>query len=514
MSMHRVYLYLAVVLLLFPLATTFWKVQQQPDPVRSMMPKHIYQVSYVFDLFNLPEEAFVKAYIPQSNERQIIDAHPKSYPSISSYLDKTDSGVTANWLIHNRPDAVIKYDFEVETKSIEFTMPKEMPFEEYYPDSLTPHLQPTTYIQSDHDSIVEVANSLKGPDLAATLKANYTLVNRFTSSNMNALTDAVTTLKRQRGSCNGKSRLFVALCRAQGIPARVVGGIILANEEKRTSHLWTEVYYKGHWIPFDPLNGHFAVLPAHYLELYKGDEFLITHTKGVGFDYQFVIKQWYQSRATAANHQAQLWPLLTTAGIPLGLLRGILLLPLAALIIAIFKNVVGLKTFGIFLPALIALALVKVDLSLGLGAFAVVIIVVSLLHLPLERLGLLHTPKLVIMLTCVVITLLALSTLGIQEHWETLTATLFLPVVVLAITAERFAKTLVEDNLEDAVKMLGSTFFIAFLCYPLFKLDLLVGLFLTYPELYLVIVGIMIFLGRWIGFRVMEYQRFQFVLKA
>ena len=157
---------------------------------------------------------------------------------------------------------------------------------------------------------------------------------------------------------------------------------------------------------------------------------------------------------------------------------------------------------------MIGLALVKVNLGWGLLAFAAVIFVVSLLHFPLEKLGLLHTPKLVFMLTAVVLTLLGLSILGVKNNWLSLTTAMFLPVIILAITAERFAKILVEDNLEDALKMLGSTFLIAFLCYPIFSADLLLGIFLTYPEFYLSILGLMILLGRWIGFRVMEYFRF------
>ena len=98
--------------------------------------------------------------------------------------------------------------------------------------------------------------------------------------------------------------------------------------------------------------------------------------------------------------------------------------------------------------------------------------------------------------------------LGIQQNWQILTTSMFLPVIVLSITAERFAKTLVEENLVDALKMLGFTFLLAFICYPMFQANLLMGLVLTYPEIYLIVLGIMILLGRWIGLRVLEYNRF------
>ncbi len=512
MSTQRIYFYIAMVLLTIPLVSATIKYKSQKGSLNDVLPKNVYQVSYEFDLFNLPKEAFVKAYLPQSNDRQTIRSFSNFQDSTKFITTKNQDGLQAKWIFRNESDAVFNYEFEVESKSIEFSLSERMPFEDHSSDSLAKYLSATEIIQSEHDSIVSMARKLKSYNVFYSLKANFDFVSQITNSGTSALTDAETTLRRRRGSCNGKSRLFVALCRAQGIPARVVGGIILENEEKRTSHLWAEVFYQNHWIPFDVLNQHFAKLPANFLEIYQGDHFLITHTKDIGFDYQFKVQKKYQTATVQASNHTQLWTLVTTAGIPMGLLRGILLLPLAALIIAIFKNVVGLKTFGIFLPALIALALVKTHLGLGLMSFATVILVVSLLHLPLEKLGLLYTPKLVIMMTCVVLTLIGISILGLKNNWITLTSAMFLPVIVLSITAERFAKTLMEENLKDAFKMLGSTFFIAFLCYPIFNADLLIGIFLTYPELYFSILGIMILLGRWIGFRILEYKRFQLIM--
>ena len=304
------------------------------------------------------------------------------------------------------------------------------------------------------------------------------------------------------------SRLFVALCRAQGIPARVTGGIILEQSEKRTSHLWAEVYYRGNWIPFDVLNGHFASLPANYLELYHGDEFLITHTPNIGFDYQFVINKKYHTLHANSDRVPMLWSLLDHQSVSIDLLRTILLLPVAALLIALLKNVIGLKTFGVFLPALIALSLVDTNIYWTIGAFATILLVISGLHYSLNRLGLLHTPKLVIMLLAVILTLLMLGQLGYRMEWDNWPSIFMLPLVIMAIAAERFAKVLTEDNFIEAIKMLGSTLLVSLLCYPVFSSELLIGVLLTFPELYLSMIGLLLLLGRWIGLRIMEHFRF------
>ena len=420
----------------------------------------------------------------------------------------TPVGKVGEWTSRAQKEAVFQWSVTLESKKIVYNLSENMGFETNFTEALTPYLQASEHIQSTAPIIDSVAQQLKGKNLVTTLQNNFHYVNQITNSNTGVLTDALTALRRNRASCNGKSRLFVALCRAQGIPAKVIGGIILENVSKRTSHLWASVYYQGYWIPFDVLNQHFAQLPANYLALYAGDEFLIRHTKDIEFDYQFHIQRQYDALAKNATIGPQLWPLLNQTGLPIDLLRGLLLLPIVAVVIGILRNVIGLKTFGVFLPALIALGLTNVNLEWGLLAFLSVILVVALLHYPLEKFGLLHTPKLVIMMTVVVISLLGLSLISVHQQWTNLSRSMLLPVIVLSITAERFAKTLVEEQLPEALKMLGNTFLIAGLCYLIFQSNILLGLFLHFPETYFVLLGVMIFLGRWIGMRILEYRRF------
>ena len=508
MSNKNVHRYIAYLLIALPLFFIVWKFKNHPVKLGELMPKQIYTITYEFDLSAMRDSTFVKAYLPKTKLNQKIGAPTLMGDTLGFSLLTTPTGDIGVWKSGTEKDVVFQYAFDLENQAIEFELTNNMALESQFSATLDIFLAPSEHIQSTNPAIDSLAQHLKGVDLLTTLTANFNFLNQITNSNTGVLTDALTTLRRNRASCNGKSRLFVALCRAQGIPSRVVGGIILEDTRKRTSHLWASVYYQGHWIPFDVLNQHFAKLPANYLELYTGDNFLITHTKGIDFDYQFHIKSKYAGITQQASIGPQLWPLLNNTELPLNLLRGLLLLPIVAVVIAILRNVVGFKTFGVFLPALIALGLTNVNLEWGITAFLIVILVIAILHYPLEKIGLLHTPKLVIMMTFVVLTLLGLSLLGIQNNWQSLSTALLLPVIVLSITAERFAKTLVEEQLPDALKMLGFTFLIAALCYPIFQSNLLIGVFLNYPESYFILLGIMILLGRWIGLRVLEYNRF------
>ena len=255
----------AGLLLMIPLLVVLLKQWQRAYSWQELLPKEAYTVSYEFDMFHLPGDAYVESYLPVSDERQQIRTLPTLGDQLQFSTQEEEAGLRARWESEGQEDVVFRHQFEVEGKRIAFRLPKVAPLEEFYPDSVEQYRFSTSTIQSDHLLIKAVADSLQMLGFGHTMEANFQYVSGLANTGANALTDALTALKRQRASCNGQSRLFVALCRAQGIPARVTGGIILEQSEKRTSHLWAEVYYRGNWIPFDVLNGHFASLPANYL---------------------------------------------------------------------------------------------------------------------------------------------------------------------------------------------------------------------------------------------------------
>ncbi len=66
------------------------------------------------------------------------------------------------------------------------------------------------------------------------------------------------TLRRGQGACRDRARLFIAICRAQGIAARFVSGYQKgqATRDIRYMHAWPEVYLPGSgWHGFDPAHG-------------------------------------------------------------------------------------------------------------------------------------------------------------------------------------------------------------------------------------------------------------------
>ena len=498
----------SLILLLLPLVIFSLKIKSSANCISDLAPRNIYKLDLKLDILNSESKAYIKSFLPIENERQTVlnSDFPTELEYQVSMEDSPNNPVQFN--LDSDQDLNKALSFEVECKSLKYKIPEDAKIEKQHDVALDKYMQASAFIQSDDKEIIELGKKLTASSLTGTLRSNFDYVEQLPVSYTTVLTDASRALRNQRASCNGKSRLLVAICRSQGIPARVAGGIILESKIKKTTHLWAEIFYQDNWIPMDALNGHFAFLPDNYLELYKGDEFLFRYSKELDFDYVFEIERKYRSSQASAVAGPNLWALLHQIRLPFNLLRTILLLPVAALLITIFRNVIGIKTFGVLLPALIGLALVNINFITGSIALAAVILIVSLLHFILSKWSLLHIPQLSIILTTVVIVLISLGLLGSKLEWMTVQKVVFLPIVILALTAERFAKTLVEENTGDAFKVLSNTLFLALLSCLIFNSGTLLGLFMSFPEFYLSIILIMLILGRWIGMRLSEFKRF------
>jgi len=490
---------------------------------RKILPKSGYEVHYVFHLEGFEEAVNVRAYLPLSNKHQTITNEVNRSGAFNLKIDQTGSGREATWQNPSSTgDQMIRYSFRYLGKAQQYRLDSTLVIAGNYPPGFADYLAATPNIQVNHPFIEQIFQRYVGETTNAVeaLQSIYEYTHSLEPRPFKGLTDALTAARLGEGSCNGKSRLFVALARKAGIPTRLVGGLILEPGRKKTSHQWVEAYAGGYWIPFDPLNGHFASLPSNYMELYRGDRFLFTHTANINFDYLFNIEKHLVANPSLVNelrfhpfNAYVAWQAFETIGIPLSLLKIIIMLPLGALIVAIFRNVIGLQTYGVFLPALIAVASRETGLFWGLLAYLMVVSIVGLIHYPLEKWGILYTPKMAIMLVGVVIAFMTLSIFGIRYNLQTVAYVTLFPIVLMTITAERFARTITEEGLRKAIQLTSQTMVVVAAAYFVMNSRTMETFFLAFPELFLVIIAINLILGRWIGLRITEYPRFRWLLR-
>lgn len=101
---------------------------------------------------------------------------------------------------------------------------------------------------------------------------------------------APTVLKRGTGSCSEYSFVYIALCRAAGLPARYAGSVVIRGDDASTDdvfHRWVEVYFPNYgWIPIDPSGGDSDRPAAQASAIgYLNNRFLITTLGGGGSEF-------------------------------------------------------------------------------------------------------------------------------------------------------------------------------------------------------------------------------------
>ncbi|MBN1918344.1 MAG: transglutaminase domain-containing protein [Verrucomicrobia bacterium] len=146
-------------------------------------------------------------------------------------------------------------------------MPAEPAISDEDRAKLAEHLEATEEFQSDHRSVRRRARLIvdEGDDPLERARAICRWVQRHVqaSSRRNSRT-ALDVLRRLEGDCTEHTLLFVALCRAAGVPARQVDGYVYAGPAERTfgMHRWAQVYV-GSWVDVDPTYGQVPADPTH-----------------------------------------------------------------------------------------------------------------------------------------------------------------------------------------------------------------------------------------------------------
>lgn len=525
-TLHRAYWLLLLILVALPLGVMGYKLYVLDYPLRGLIPAVSYEVELGLQLDGYGEDIQIQSFLPRSDMRQVI-LEEQSAPGLF-LLDQHGEGLNriARWqadAVEGRQD--IRYRVLVQAKPLRYELPGDTPIPSHYAAEVQAYLQEEKGIQVHDPLIQQTIDKLfpSGPsrnlDTVLWTLHRY-LQDELSNRNFSGFTDAITALKLGEASCNGKSRLFVALARKLNLPSRLVGGFIMESGSKRTSHQWVEVYIQGHWVPFDTINDHFASIPANYLTLYYGDEVLFSHTANVNFQYQFITSKKMVPRYDAQQalgdsvfNLINFYAMFERVGISQDLLKVLLMIPLGAFVTVVFRNVIGLETFGTFLPALIAAAARETGLLWGLFGFVMIIFITAVVRKGLDWLQLLHSPKMAVILAVVVIVMMINTVLGVHYGLIELAQMTLFPIAILAITSERFAIMVEEQGMAKALQLMFTTTIVIAAAYAVMSSLFMQSLFLAFPELLLVVMALNIWLGRWVGMRLLEYYRFRHLLK-
>ncbi|MDD5624061.1 MAG: 7TM domain-containing protein, partial [Candidatus Peribacteraceae bacterium] len=190
----------------------------------------------------------------------------------------------------------------------------------------------------------------------------------------------------------------------------------------------------------------------------------------------------------------------------------LLILPVIAMILTFLKQVIGITTFGLFTPSIVALSFLALGWKVGVIFLLLILITGYATRACMKRWRLLHVPKVAIVLTVVSVTLLLLLGLAAAFSITFGQDTIFI-LLIMSTLAESFLSLKAEEGWFSALSATTETILAALLCVLIVQWALLQSLILAYPELILLTIIVDVILGRWTGLRLVEYFRFREVFR-
>jgi transglutaminase-like putative cysteine protease len=336
--------------------------------------------------------------------------------------------------------------------------------------------------------------------------------NQILASEDDGPSDVASVLEERTGTALGRARALAALCRGAKVPARLVAGFVIREAAEARPQVWVEVLTNAHWEPFDPDNGYAGQLPLNFLPARHDGADLVRAPDVKGLNVEYSITSIPPPGGSLGSRGEQPINILDLTRLPLEMhevVMLLLLMPLGALVTAVFRTLIGIPTFGTFTPVLLALSFVYADWRTGLVVFGVVIALGLVTRAYLDRLKLLMVPRLSVILTLVVMCIVFAVSLLNYLGWTPGDKAVLLPMVILTMTVERFYLSSEEDGARFALQLMAGTLVVGFCCYLVLRWDEVGRMLLAYPEVHLFTVAVLVLMGRYTGYRLSELWRFR-----
>jgi hypothetical protein len=300
------------------------------------------------------------------------------------------------------------------------------------------------------------------------------------------------------------------------IPARVAHGVPLRREAGPVQvEPLLEVHDGVQWLYFNPRTLQQG-LPPDFLIWWRGEQDIAELEGGIDLDAEVAVRPSLMDSMLVAEQRAErtgshaiefslfALPIATQA-----VYSVLLMIPIGALVIMLLRNFIGVKTFGTFMPVLVALAFRETRLLWGLVLFAIIVSMGLLIRFYLERLRLLLVPRLTAVLTTVVLLMAGISVLSQRLEIEPGLSIALFPMVIISMTIERMSIVWDERGASEALQEGVGSLLVAALAYLVMGIRQLSHLIFVFPELLLLVIAITLLVGRYTGYRLLELRRFK-----
>ncbi len=310
-----------------------------------------------------------------------------------------------------------------------------------------------------------------------------------------------------------KTDIFVHLMKLMKIHAYPVKGLVL-EDGRRNQQLFpmVKIYVKDKWQIFNVEENSLAE-EFPIIVWQENAPSLLDLEGGINSKVLFAISHRSDSALSDATTMALKDDYLDLGlySLPLAeqnMFKGILLLPIGALVVVFLRVIIGLKCSGTFMPILIATSFIQTELVNGLVGFILIVAIGLLIRSYLSRLNLLLVSR-ISTVVIVVIGIIVLSTvfafrLGLTEA---LTITFF-PMVIMAWTIERMSILWEEEGGKEVLIQGSGSLIVAVIAYLLMDNLLIRHWVFNFLGVHLLIMAGILLMGQYTGYRLLELKRF------
>ena len=381
------------------------------------------------------------------------------------------------------------------------------------PEDIKKTLFPEPY-QTATDSLIQEVHdrSADARSFTGTLLKEFNALEP--SQNTNMLLDLIE-------SGESRTQVLINLLSHADIPTRVVRGLNLEDGRRRQPIIdMLEIYNGSEWILFDPLTG-VAGNPENFFLWQRGGKSLLDVMGGSRSDVTFsIIAQTVPTRQLALK-QANLDEValvdFSIYTLPLesqNAFKKILLIPIGIMVVLFMRILVGLRTSGTFMPVLISIAFLQTQLIPGLVIFITIVSIGLWIRSILSQMNMLLVARLGAVVMVVIIIMAAMSVLSWKLGITQALTITFFPMIILAWTIERMSILWEEEGPKDVLIETFGSLLVASISYLLMTNNFIAQLTFNFPELLLTNIGIVLMLGQYTGYRLLELRRFQPLAKA
>lgn len=188
--------------------------------------------------------------------------------------------------------------------------------------------------------------------------------------------------------------------------------------------------------------------------------------------------------------------------------KQLIILPILGLFVVLFRLLLGIRTFGVFAPVVVALSLILMQANMVQGILIYVILIsigVALKLLVFSKMQLPNIVEMFLIMASVLLSLVLFSFLPLS--FQLTATTVFFPLIITTHIVERFSNITEDQHLSSAIILLAETFFVALVLT-------LIGIFLvnlTIESIWIIFalcIPVAVAAGNYTGMRVSEFFRF------